>query len=436
MFSIRTMKGDIERLRQGLPIRGVMIAAPAGTREQDAARRLATKPEAHSPSELPPKEVARPLPSQEARIGALAATPAQPPVPRYTQSPPPAAAGYTVPVTARSPFATGTTPQPIEVAARPQARPTPPISSRAGTMEVEKPVMEPALTLFARMFPTRKRLAVSLFVFLFIIAGAVYALFAYFGRPLPGTRLVLKPSPFPAASPSVTPAPSPVSTPALSQTPSPAPSPTDAPIPRSPHLPVNRIALIDLPAQAVALDLAGRLASIASYTQEPGDFTQVVVRHGAEGSALGASEFFATLGISTPEGFFTDLGEDAAFFFYAPRETKTAERTRGGSLAHFGMLIPVKGSAQGVAEKLREWEATLGGDLAPLTFGREWLAGTEPFFHDRLYQGATIRYQNFPDPYMAVDYAVFEGGEPTLLIFTTSRESMLAVIGILNYRSE
>ncbi|MDO8558347.1 MAG: hypothetical protein Q7S09_04145 [bacterium] len=430
-FFVRTMKKDIERLRQGLPIHENTVTGKVlPPQRYDTPQKLATTVQAHSPVEQPPKESATTIPGVEA------ARPQINPAPQEEVR----AASRQIPPISQRPFPLQAPPwqeRPIETI-QPQARPAQPQVPRTGKMEIEKTqAIEPALTLFQRIFPTRKRLAVVLCVTLALLTLGIYALFAYFGKPLPGTRFVFSdptPTPFSVKTPSPSPTtPEVVITPTSISTPTPSPSP--GPLARTPHLPISRLALVDLPESATKLDLAEQLTGFANISQNPGDFTQVIVRHESTETPFGASELFQFFGISAPEGFFGELSQDITLFFYAPRETGTLSIGHSAP-AHFGILIPVRGSVNIFEEKLKTWEATLGGDIAPFAFGREWMLGQNPLFESNLYQGTLIRYQNFPDPYIAADYAVFEGSDPPLFIFTTSRESIFSVIGALNYRNE
>ncbi len=440
-FFLRTMKKDIERLRQGLPIReGVETSGASVPQKHDASQKLAAVPQAHSSTEQPPKEAAMTLPRIEARAPTLAA----PPYRKETQFMPRPGENGT-PTGATGPVIPQLPPlreRPIETL-RAQARPAQPQMPRTGKIEVEKAqALGPALTVFERFFPTRKRLIAALGIFLVIVVVGAYAAFAYFGKPLPGTRFVFtsaSPSQIPSQTPSLPPAvskvsESPVPTPTPTVQPTIEPSPSKGPIARTAHLPISRLALVDLPQNATKIDFIERLTDFANASQSPGDFTQVIARHASTQTPLGASEFFSFLGIAAPDGFFSELEQDITLFFYAPRDAKTAAGQQAP--AHFGILIPVKGSAEILKEKLGLWEATLGGDISPLAFGRVWMLGQDALFTSNRYQGALIRYQNFPDPYVAADYAIFEGSSKPLFVLTTSRESMFSVIGTLNYRSE
>lgn len=291
---------------------------------------------------------------------------------------------------------------------------------------------------FHRLFPTRRRLIIAAAIVCIALIAGAYALFAKFGRPLPGTRYFL-----PTASPSVTPqvsfSPTPAPSPSAKPTPPPSATPTPAPTPalQAKHLPFSRLARPKLPENATSVTLLEALAKSSRINQQAGDFANIMLLNGATESLLTTREFFTLFGIRTPDGFFDVVSEEAILFFYAPRDTGTFGTVASASQpSHFGLLVGLNDSPENTRNLMRTWEATMGGDLAPLAIDRPFAPGSSTLFNTNVFQGATIRYQNFPDPYTAIDYTVYEGSSPALLVITTSRESMYAAVAALNFGSE
>ena len=450
LFTVRTMKGDVERLRQGLPLIETPYAGQTPP-QFTPSRRLASDISEHNPSELPPQEV-RQAPSVSTRATQPSAD--MPLAADAVQRP-------TMPTYAAEPYAGGTTlpvrdQKPIE-ALQPKAQPSLPAQPRGGIIETAKSVEEPIgdrsasekfVTVLRRIFPSQKRIMLGMSAGLCVLVLGAYAIFAAFGKPLPGWRFVFAdPQTSPQATATEMPIISPLQSaePSVSTTSAPTPSPSAMPLitpaltPKATFLPMRRIGIVEFVKDSTQLDAIEKLINIAFIAgQMPGDFTQLMVRHKENSADFTLAEFSDLLDISIPDDVLAELASVPTIFFYAPRDAKTGPGENGGILApaHIGLLVAVSGSVEKAHEALRRWEATLGGDIVPLALGREWRPGGDVLFQSNMFQGAHIRYQNFPDPYLAADYTVFEGIEAPLLVFATSRESMFTVIGTLNYRSE
>ena len=79
-----------------------------------------------------------------------------------------------------------------------------------------------------------------------------------------------------------------------------------------------------------------------------------------------------------------------------------------------------------------DWESDLVADFSALLFYDETLEPATEGFQDNLYKGTGIRYINFPEPGLSIDYLA-SGNK---FIITTSRESAYAVIDALNPEAE
>ncbi|MEA2113531.1 MAG: hypothetical protein U9P63_02650 [Patescibacteria group bacterium] len=138
---------------------------------------------------------------------------------------------------------------------------------------------------------------------------------------------------------------------------------------------------------------------------------------------IGLSDFLFLSEASLPEKIIQSAavdesgGANYSFFFY----NQAKERRLG-----FALKI-----AEGIdiREELKMWESEIPENITALFVNLEditLLADTEEF-QDNTYKSIAIRYINFPNPDLSVDYAIV--GDK--LIITTSRESMYAVIDAL-----
>lgn len=93
----------------------------------------------------------------------------------------------------------------------------------------------------------------------------------------------------------------------------------------------------------------------------------------------------------------------------------------------FAVEFKPERSYSSLREEFRMWEPSLEKDLATLLrlTGRKGEPANGQFL-DNTYKGVSIRYLNFSDPTISLDYALIP--EKALVIITTSRESMYMVI--------
>lgn len=123
-------------------------------------------------------------------------------------------------------------------------------------------------------------------------------------------------------------------------------------------------------------------------------------------------EIIELLEINIPVDVSNVLGEKYIFFLYAQEE-----RNRAGFV---NKIIDHEVLKAG----LRDWENTMKEDLKPVFLGQELGEPAAKEFQDNVYQDINIRYLNFSDPLLTIDYALISD----YLIITTSRESMYRVI--------
>jgi len=91
-----------------------------------------------------------------------------------------------------------------------------------------------------------------------------------------------------------------------------------------------------------------------------------------------------------------------------------------------GIIISLTESAD-LVQELKNWETSIVSDLEPFFMDLAKQPATADGFQDNVYKETNIRYLNFNDPNLSIDYAV----KDDKLIITTSRNSMFAVIDAL-----
>ncbi|MFH0873451.1 MAG: hypothetical protein V1846_01275, partial [Candidatus Komeilibacteria bacterium] len=89
-------------------------------------------------------------------------------------------------------------------------------------------------------------------------------------------------------------------------------------------------------------------------------------------------------------------------------------------------LVLISQVSDSAAAVLRTWEATMTDNLATL-FNVNKTKNTGEF-SDALYQGQPIRFKNFPNPDMSIDYTLVTYNGASYMIMANSRESMFATI--------
>jgi hypothetical protein len=93
----------------------------------------------------------------------------------------------------------------------------------------------------------------------------------------------------------------------------------------------------------------------------------------------------------------------------------------------YGFIVELKESAAALAA-LGNWEGTMTQDLKDLFLFNPARAASTTFL-DNSYQDVAIRYRNFPDPGLTIDYAVITAGNgKNYLVITNSREHIYAII--------
>lgn len=88
-----------------------------------------------------------------------------------------------------------------------------------------------------------------------------------------------------------------------------------------------------------------------------------------------------------------------------------------------GIIIQTSGN-NNIREQLKYWESTIINDAYNLFLGKEPQIPTNKNFSDSSHNGTPIRFINFPNPDISMDYAL----PGNLFILSTSKESLRAII--------
>lgn len=126
-------------------------------------------------------------------------------------------------------------------------------------------------------------------------------------------------------------------------------------------------------------------------------------------------ERIESLGITIPDNLSNKLAKERTFFTFTQQQQARA-----------GMVVKIT-DPQNIAAALQSWEHEIVKDLAPLFLGHKLDEPATENFQDNTYNNISIRYMNFSDPDLTIDYAIVKN----YLLITTSRESIYHLINAL-----
>ncbi len=121
------------------------------------------------------------------------------------------------------------------------------------------------------------------------------------------------------------------------------------------------------------------------------------------------------LEITIPDNISEKLRGQPVFFTYSQQGKYRA-----------GSIIKID-NQENLKTYLKDWEDNIIKDLNPLFLEHQPGEPATENFQDNTYSKVAIRYMNFPDPNLTIDYAIVNN----YLVITTSRESMYKLIDIL-----
>lgn len=199
--------------------------------------------------------------------------------------------------------------------------------------------------------------------------------------------------------------------------------PAEPEIPQS-LIPVDETELIEIETGCGELFVQS-LKLILEKDREEGALARILIKtvSRTERKYADLNHFLSLLGFSLPEKIVQSAVEDKlgganySFFLYNQAEGK-----------RLGFVIKITEEAD-LSGEFKEWEANVMEDIGALfvNLDPQALSAAVEGFQDNIYSGIAIRYLNFPNPDLSIDYAVV--GDK--LIVATSRESMYAVIDAL-----
>jgi len=244
---------------------------------------------------------------------------------------------------------------------------------------------------------------------------------------------------------------SPSGTPSMSASPSVSASPTPSQPAVSPLLVFDKEQIIEL--KSGGQSLKEKLLTFAETEELAGTLTALTVKDN-ENKLLSLNELAQSLNLeilSTPTQGCDEATEDCAepktvgelldltrfsLFFYSQNASSTGVYSpfavNGKNEGRLGLVISLKeqtgststqSTIDQLKKSLKDLELLLPKELASFLLKPSATPGTQVFLPN-YYKNTDIRYLNFPEPDLSIDYAILDDK----LIFATSRESTYAII--------
>jgi hypothetical protein len=203
----------------------------------------------------------------------------------------------------------------------------------------------------------------------------------------------------------------------------PGPEEPQPPGPEQPELsipfliPANKTKILSLSPESSLLEA---LKTEAQLEETTGIFKRIIILKQARTEErkehLSLTNIFQRLGINILPYALAELKENYNLILYSQNG-----KTR------LGLITEIE-NPENLKEQLRFWEETMFNDLKNMFLGETPGGTATSKFHDNIYKEIPIRYINFPEPDLTIDYAIVNN----LFVLTTSKESMYRIIdGIL-----
>jgi len=128
---------------------------------------------------------------------------------------------------------------------------------------------------------------------------------------------------------------------------------------------------------------------------------------------LSLSELIKELNISIDPYVFSEFKNNYTLVLYGQEENEK----------RFGLIVEINNS-NNLREQLRSWEKTMIENLYNLFLGKQPKIPANKSFTNSEHRGIPIRFINFPNPDISIDYAILNN----LFILSTSKESIRAII--------
>ncbi|MFH1671383.1 MAG: hypothetical protein ABH889_01230 [Candidatus Portnoybacteria bacterium] len=169
--------------------------------------------------------------------------------------------------------------------------------------------------------------------------------------------------------------------------------------------------------------LSDKLKSALAKEQEGNTLKQILVKlvDGPKKEYFTLDKITSSLGLKMPLDISQAVvqgevnGQSYTLFSYSQEQ--------GNRL---GLVVDLKQDVD-LTQSLRSWEISIIEDLEPLFLSAETLSPSALGFQDNVYREKNIRYLNFPDPDLSIDYAIVD----SKLLIATSRDSMYGLIDVI-----
>ncbi|OGZ37232.1 MAG: hypothetical protein A3D38_01720 [Candidatus Portnoybacteria bacterium RIFCSPHIGHO2_02_FULL_40_23] len=177
-------------------------------------------------------------------------------------------------------------------------------------------------------------------------------------------------------------------------------------------IPIDETKIIEIQAGEESLVLE-KIKTAANQTQTIGARKRILIKlTDGEKRYASLTELVLALNINIPEDILSSL-ENYSLFLYSQEQGQ-----------RLGLVVK---TSKDIKENLTAWENTMTENIKPLLLGIETGAPATQEFQDNIYQNTAIRYLNFADSSLAIDYALVSDK----LIITFSKESVYAAVDAL-----
>lgn len=173
-------------------------------------------------------------------------------------------------------------------------------------------------------------------------------------------------------------------------------------------IPVEKTKIISLDNQT---SVSAVLQQEALSEESPGTIKRIAILKN-ETEFLSLIDLFQELEINIPSSVLTEIKENYTLVLYSQN-----------GKSHLGLVAEIK-NISNLQEQLRLWEQTMVNDLKNFFLSEEPGLSATNEFQDNIYNNVSIRYINFPEPNITIDYALTDN----LFILLTSKESMYEII--------
>ncbi|MBD3282510.1 MAG: hypothetical protein GF387_02800 [Candidatus Portnoybacteria bacterium] len=182
---------------------------------------------------------------------------------------------------------------------------------------------------------------------------------------------------------------------------------TEQPNPPATLIHANKTTIIEIKSKDLIKE---KLEEKENQAFNPGTIERIAFLKGS--TFLTTTDIIEGLNINIPPYVKSEFTEDHTLFLY----TQNGKR-------HLGIAIRIEGP-ESLKEQMNFWEKTMIEDLNPIFLSKTTKNPATQEFQDNTYKNASIRYINFPDPDITIDYAITSNN----LIITTSKEAIYTAI--------